>query len=195
MTNEAGLEFEGLENEINAETTLVFAMPTNVILLKNLDYPNKLPNYFAYDYSVFPEKETEYTLVHDNPEYYVIPKSAIDGDVMGALQAIEYCLNILENSKIYDEDFGIWSSGSSSNPRITSKTLKVLRNALIARSDPDTIVIKRSEVQGIEDEFKSHDWYKHGQSLEKCMISMEVLNIINERKAKLIDKAMKERVK
>jgi hypothetical protein len=79
----------------------------------------------------------EYTLVHNNPDYHVIKKSDVDGDVM---RALDRCHNFM-----------------------TEETYQLIRNALIAQSDPDTVMIPREVLEGWREVFPNNgDAYDRG---------------------------------
>ncbi len=46
-----------------------------------------------------------------------------------AIEAAEFCIKHTYNARMKDEDIAIWSVGTSSKPRITLQTLKVLIQA------------------------------------------------------------------
>lgn len=114
-------------------------MPTNIWAGRD----NKGTYWLDHAYGV-----SEYTLVHNNPDYHVIKKSDVNGDVncdaindaLGALQDIKQSLML---SHIYDDDEGKW--------------LKTIRNALIAQSDPDIVRIPRKVLEGMKVWIEQYD--------------------------------------
>lgn len=64
-----------------------------------------------------------------------------------ALVAVEYCLETIHNPRIPKGDNAIWSSGSSSNPRITEEILETIESAL---QQPDTSEAVRILVEALE---------------------------------------------
>lgn len=81
------------------------------------------------------KKDPEYTLVHNNPEYHVIKKSDVDGDVIGALDKVFHYLGYT-SWKVSDE-----------KQKDVFIALKSIRNSLIAQFDPEIVRIPRKVLE------------------------------------------------
>lgn len=89
------------------------------------------------------KKDPEYTLKHNNPDYHVIKKSDVDGDVMGALDKVFHYLG-----------YTSWNVTDEKHKDVFV-ALKTIRNALIAqctgrhecRSDIDIVRIPRKVLE------------------------------------------------
>lgn len=54
----------------------------------------------------------------------------MDNDINKALEAVEFCISVIQNPRIPEEDIAIWSCGTSSKPRITLDILKTICEVL-----------------------------------------------------------------
>lgn len=86
------------------------------------------------------KKDPEYTLVHNNPDYHVIKKSDVDGDLLAYWNMILDAVNDLECA----EDTTI---EQVHNNMPIKKAKETIRNALIAKSDPDKVTIPRNVLE------------------------------------------------
>jgi hypothetical protein len=60
----------------------------------------------------------------------------MDERLREAIEACEYCISVIKNHRIAEEDNAIWSVGTSSKPRITEK---ILRTLIEAATERDTL--------------------------------------------------------
>lgn len=138
-------------------------MPTNIWACVQSDGVN----HWVGQYPVW-GGSTEYTLVHNNPEYHVVPKSDVHGDVMGR---IDRCINLVKDGYLaclVKEDMHIIRNAliAQSKPPIVDgdvrfcfekdtffmvdkKSFHEMNNALIAQSDPDIVRIPRKVLEGM----------------------------------------------
>jgi hypothetical protein len=126
-------------------------MPTTVHLFKE----NKHLNMIVFADPDVCKDAKEYTPVHNNPDYYVIKKSDVQGDVLDALSKLDFiertsehrevkCLNMVEQKKYFQE------------------CIKTIRNALIAQTN--MVAIPRDVLEGMKykppyDSLSDHSGY------------------------------------
>lgn len=95
-------------------------MPTNIFI----PYDGNYKGYFWYDKIENTDVDhKEYTLVHNNPDYYVIKKS--DVDELDALNCFERFIASISNDIDFESHEDEW--------------VEIVRTALIAQSDMVTI--------------------------------------------------------
>lgn len=61
--------------------------------------------------------------------------TATQSQIRDAYEAVLYCLNVIPNKHTPKEENAIWSSGSSSNPRITEAILETVKTILQSALD------------------------------------------------------------
>lgn len=83
--------------------------------------------------------ELAYVLKHNNPDYHVIPKADVDGDVMGALNLLGAYISDLEYL-IHDEYDDLILSEKDFDDFNANIILNKIRNALIAQSDQRNVI-------------------------------------------------------
>jgi hypothetical protein len=75
----------------------------------------------------------------DLDEYHIIPKADVDGDVMGALRSVNYAIDEMPKNK----------NGFVNIGYMNIKTLKEIRNALIAQSSEVEYISKDDQEQQV----------------------------------------------
>jgi len=122
----------------------------------------------------------EYTLVHNNPDYHVIKKSDVDGDVymMDILQVLERIEHACSYPAYLSTDYSF------------DGDIEILRNALIAQSATDTVTIPRKVLEDVMDSLEQADnydidWAKGtGENMQvmydQIYIALKKLKPINE---------------
>lgn len=113
-------------------------IPTNIWVTRSEIEPYQHGSWYNVSNLVKSNHETKYTVFENNPEYYIIPKS----DVQGVLNDFEWLVKCLpDNLK--------WRFNGE---------IETIKNALIAQ--PDMVTIPRDKIQEIS-ELQNKLWNKY----------------------------------